>query len=234
VSKILKKKAAVLLLSGGLDSCTTLAIMVKQGFIPFCLSFSYGQKNNVELDCAKKVATHYNVAHQIITINLKIFGNSSLTTNVEVSKDRVKSDIQKTLPNTYVPARNTIFLSYALAFAEINNAFDIFIGANVLDYSGYPDCRPEYISAFSKMANLALVKTTASSHKITIHTPLIQLTKKEIIQKGISLGVNYGLSSSCYDPKNDRACGRCDACFFRLEGFKKIGISDPIKYDLKI
>ena len=224
------KKSAVLLLSGGLDSCTTLALMIEQGFKTFCLSFSYGQKHGIELTCAKKIATHYNVFHKIINIDLKIFGQSSLTSDIAVPEGRHEDEIKKTIANTYVPARNTIFLSYALAFSETSGIFDIFIGANIIDYSGYPDCRPEYIDAYAKMANLALAKTMTEKKKLQIHTPLMKLTKEEIIRKGMKLGVDYSLTNSCYNPTGKKSCGKCDACYFRLDGFTKAGVIDPILY----
>jgi 7-cyano-7-deazaguanine synthase len=224
------REPAVLLLSGGLDSCTTLAVMLEQGFEPFCLSFSYGQRHDIELTCAKKIAAHYGVSHKIIDIDLKTFGQSSLTSDEVVPEGRHEAEIKKAIPNTYVPARNTIFLSYALALAETSGAFDIFIGANIIDYSGYPDCRPEYIEAFAKMANLALAKTITEKRQLQIHTPLIKLTKEEIISKGVELGVDYGLTNSCYNPKGEKSCGKCDACYFRLDGFEKAGITDPIPY----
>lgn len=224
------KKAAVLLLSGGLDSCTTLAMMIEQGFEPFCLTFLYGQRHGIELACAKKIAAHYGVFHKIIDIDLKMFGQSSLTTDLPIPEGRYQAEIKNTIPNTYVPARNTIFLSYALAFSETSSVFDIFIGTNIIDYSGYPDCRPEYIKAFAKMANLALAKTINEKRQLKIHTPLIRFTKEEIIAKGIELGVDYSLTNSCYNPKGEKSCGQCDACYFRLYGFKKVGVTDPIPY----
>jgi len=220
-------KKAVLLLSGGLDSATVFAIAKEQGFGVYALSFSYGQRHGVELECASAVAANLGAEeHKIVDIDLRVFGGSALTDDIAVPKDR---DIDgKDVPVTYVPARNTIFLSYALAFAETIGAFDIFIGAHVQDYSGYPDCRPEYLAAFENMANLATVM--ARDGKITIHAPLIEMDKAAIITKGLSLGVDYGLTLSCYDPADGKACGHCDACQIRLQGFEANGVEDPVGY----
>lgn len=208
---------AVILLSGGLDSATCLAVAKSQGFECYTLGFDYGQRHRHELECAKKLSPN----HKIITIGN--FGGSALVDdNIAVPKGGVGKDI----PVTYVPARNTIFLSYALAYAEVLGATDIFIGVNALDYSGYPDCRPEYIEAFQKMANLG-----TKSANFRINTPLINLTKAEIIQLGSSLGVDYSKTSSCYDPVEGKACGECDSCRLRLKGFAEAGINDPINYD---
>ena len=224
--KSLKPKCIVLL-SGGLDSTTVLAL-AKRDFHIFALSFDYGQRHKFELDAAKVIAKKNAVDNfQTITIDLKQFGKSALTDEISVPKNQ---EIGDDIPITYVPVRNTIFLSYALAYAEVNNIYDIFIGVNALDYSGYPDCRPEYISAFEKMANLG-TKFTQGSKKITIHTPLINMTKSEIILKGHQLGVSYKDTHSCYDPSNEGlACGECDACILRKKGFTMSNITDPTLY----
>ena len=224
--KSLKPKCIVLL-SGGLDSTTVLAF-AKQDFNIFALSFDYGQRHKFELEAAKVIAKKNAVdSFQTITIDLKQFGKSALTDNIAVPKNQ---EIGDDIPITYVPVRNTIFLSYALAYAEVNNIYDIFIGVNALDYSGYPDCRPEYIGAFEKMANLG-TKFTQGSKKITIHTPLINMTKSEIILKGHQLGVSYKDTHSCYDPSNEGlACGECDACILRKKGFTMSNITDPTLY----
>ncbi|MCE3232074.1 MAG: queC [Rickettsiaceae bacterium] len=220
-------KKAVLLLSGGLDSTTTLALAKSGGYEVYALSFKYGQRHSIELEAAKKVADALKVKeHKIAELDLRLFGGSALTDNIEVPKDR---DLESTgIPITYVPARNTIFLSYALAYAEVIGAFDIFIGANAVDYSGYPDCRPEYLQAFENMANLACAATVEGKGKFTIHAPLITLTKAEIIQKGLSLGVDYSLTLSCYDPSpKGKPCGKCDSCQLRNKGFAQNGMCDP-------
>lgn len=224
--KSLKPKCIVLL-SGGLDSTTVLAL-AKRDFHIFALSFDYGQRHKFELDAAKVIAKKNAVDNfQTITIDLKQFGKSALTDEIAVPKNQ---EIGDDIPITYVPVRNTIFLSYALAYAEVNNIYDIFIGVNALDYSGYPDCRPEYIGAFEKMANLG-TKFTQGSKKITIHTPLINMTKSEIILKGHQLGVSYKDTHSCYDPSNEGlACGECDACILRKKGFTMSNITDPTLY----
>ena len=224
-------KKAIILSSGGLDSTTSMAIAKLQGFAIYSLSFRYGQRHKIELEAAKRVAEFFNATkHLVIEINLREFGNSSLTDNLDVPKDRSEDNISETIPITYVPARNTIFLSYALAWAEVSNINDIFLGVNALDYSGYPDCRPEFIAAFEKLANLA-TKVGIEGKKIKIHSPLINLSKAEIIKKGIELGVDYSITHSCYDPSsNGDACGRCDSCKLRLKGFTEAGFTDPIKY----
>ena len=224
--KSLKPKCIVLL-SGGLDSTTVLAL-AKRDFRVFALSFDYGQRHKFELDAAKVIAKKNVVdSFQTITIDLKQFGKSALTDEIAVPKNQ---EIGDDIPITYVPVRNTIFLSYALAYAEVNNIYDIFIGVNALDYSGYPDCRPEYIGAFEKMANLG-TKFSQGSKKITIHTPLINMTKSEIILKGHQLGVSYKDTHSCYDPSNEGlACGECDACILRKKGFTMSNITDPTLY----
>ena len=221
------KPRCIVLLSGGLDSTTVLAL-AKRDFHIFALSFDYGQRHKFELEAAKVIAKKNAVdSFQTITIDLKQFGKSALTDEIAVPKNQ---EIGDDIPITYVPVRNTIFLSYALAYAEVNNIYDIFIGVNALDYSGYPDCRPEYIGAFEKMANLG-TKFTQGSKKITIHTPLINMTKSEIILKGHQLGVSYKDTHSCYDPSNEGlACGECDACILRKKGFTMSNITDPTLY----
>jgi len=226
---------AVLLLSGGLDSTTVLAVAQNEGFGVHALSFRYGQRHAMEIEAAEEIARKAGVVqHWIIEIDLTVFGGSALTAPTPVPKDRdlsAQSSEAKPIPITYVPARNTIFLSYALAFAEVIGAADIFIGVNALDYSGYPDCRPEYILAFEEMANLATRAGVEGSRRLTIHTPLISLTKAAIIELGTSLGVDYSATTSCYDPgEHGEACGRCDACQLRLKGFAEAGFEDPIVY----
>jgi 7-cyano-7-deazaguanine synthase len=223
---------AVVLLSGGIDSATTLAIAENAGFDIYALSFRYGQRHAVELDAALRIAKRHNVArHLIVDIDLRQIGGSALTADINVPKNRDAEEMQKDIPVTYVPARNTIFLSYALAWAEVIGAADIFIGVNVLDYSGYPDCRPEYIAAYEKMANLATKAGIEGKQKLKIHTPLIRMSKSQIIKKGIELGVDYSLTHSCYDPSvSGEACGECDSCLLRLKGFMEAGIKDPVRY----
>jgi 7-cyano-7-deazaguanine synthase len=260
---------AIVLSSGGLDSTTCLAIAKAEGFAPICsLTFDYGQRHRQELAAADAVAKAFSAAeHRVIRIDLRQFGKSALTDAIAVPKDRAESEMSADIPNTYVPARNTIFLSYALAWAEVLEVRDIFIGVNAIDYSGYPDCRPEYIAAFEKMANLATRMTTArpgrsplparnkrtltpalslstgrggkkakaialtSSPTFKIHTPLIRLTKAQIIRRGADLGVDYSLTHSCYDPDSrGRACGRCDSCILRKKGFAEAGVVDPTRY----
>jgi 7-cyano-7-deazaguanine synthase len=220
------------LLSGGLDSMTTLAIARTEGFRPYALTFRYGQRHNVEIQAAERVASALNVAdHLIVDIDLRRIGGSALTGEIAVPKDRAPADMETSIPATYVPARNTIFLSFALAWAEVLDALDVFIGVNAVDYSGYPDCRPEYIAAYQNMANLATRKATEGGQRLRIHTPLIDLTKAEIIRRGLALSVDYSLTSTCYDPApSGRACGRCDACVLRLKGFAEAGVADPIAY----
>jgi|TARA_Y100000310_G_scaffold263079_1_gene273009 7-cyano-7-deazaguanine synthase len=207
-----------------------LAIAKEQGFIPYALSFDYGQRNNYELESAKKLVNAFQVLdHKVIQIDLRAFGGSALTDTIDVPKD-TEFESNK-IPITYVPARNTIFLSFALAWAETLNAYDIFIGVNALDYSGYPDCRPEYIKSFQNMANLATKTGVENELQLTIHTPLINLTKAEIILKGIALGIDYSLTHSCYDPsEKGQPCGHCDSCQLRLNGFLETGYKDPLKY----
>jgi len=225
-------KKAVLLLSGGLDSTTTLAMAKAQGFEVYALSFAYGQRHKQELDAAAKIAAKYAVAeHRVITIDLGGFGGSALTEEgIKVPKDRAESSMAHGIPVTYVPARNTVFLSFALAWAEVLGAFDIFIGVNALDYSGYPDCRPEFIKAFEDMANLATAYGEEEGRRIRIHTPLIHLSKAEIVREGLALGVDYALTTSCYDPENGKVCGHCDACQLRRKGFRENGMDDPAGY----
>ena len=223
-------KRAVILLSGGLDSTTCLAIAREQGFDLFALTVNYGQRHVFELQAAKNVALSLDIEkHSVLDIDLAQFGGSALTDDIEVPKDRVESEMSD-IPATYVPARNTVLLSVALARAETLESFDIFIGVNALDYSGYPDCRPEYIESFERTANLA-TKAGVSGKNFHIHTPLINMTKAEIIKSGTKLGVDYGLTFSCYDPQEtDAPCGHCDACILRLKGFKEAGIPDPLNY----
>jgi 7-cyano-7-deazaguanine synthase len=225
-------KKAVILLSGGLDSATTLAIAQNDGFTPYGLTFSYGQRHQFEIGASQKIAEACNLAHHIITeIDLRAFGGSALTDDIDVPKDRSENTMSGSIPVTYVPARNTIFLSFALAWAEVLQSNDIFLGVNSMDYSGYPDCRPEYIQSFQSMANLATKAGVEGTQSITIHTPLISMTKEEIIRKGLELGVDYSLTHSCYDPdKAGNACGRCDSCSIRLKGFQEAGTADPINY----
>ncbi|PKN51036.1 MAG: 7-cyano-7-deazaguanine synthase QueC [Deltaproteobacteria bacterium HGW-Deltaproteobacteria-13] len=225
---------AVVLLSGGIDSATTLAIAQNMGFDIYALSFRYGQRHAVELEAALRVAERCRVVqHLVLDIDLRKIGGSALTADIKVPKNRAAEDLKKDIPVTYVPARNTIFLSYALAWAEVIGANDIFIGVNVLDYSGYPDCRPEYIAAYEQMANLATKAGVQEEQKLKIHTPLIQMSKTQIIQKGIELGVDYSLTHSCYDPSvSGDACGECDSCLLRLKGFREAGVKDPVKYKI--
>jgi 7-cyano-7-deazaguanine synthase len=228
------RRRAVVLLSGGMDSTTTLAIAQGEGYDVHALSFAYGQRHAVELDAARVIAERMGVTrHVIVPIDLRVFGGSALTSDLEVPKDRPLEEMSTGIPITYVPARNTIFLSFALAFAEVTGATDIFIGVNALDYSGYPDCRPEFIAAFEQLANLATKAGVQGPVKMRIHTPLIQMTKAQIIRRGLELGVDYGLTTSCYDPTPDgKACGRCDACLLRVKGFAEVGMRDPREYVL--
>ena len=223
---------AVVLVSGGLDSATCLAIARADGFACHALSFDYGQRHAHELNAARTVARELGaVEHKFVTIDLRAFGGSALTDEIDVPKDRPDGDADPTIPVTYVPARNTIFLSYALAWAEVLGAWDLFIGVNAVDYSGYPDCRPEYIRAYEAMANLATKSAVEGERRVTIHTPLISLTKADIIRRGTQLGVDYAWTHSCYDPGPDgRACGRCDSCRIRRAGFEEAGVPDPTVY----
>lgn len=224
------KAKAVCLLSGGLDSCTVLAIAKAEGFDVYAMSFRYGQRHSVELAQAQKVAEQAGVqGHVIVDIDLRQFGGSALTSDIDVPKDRTLDDMGHGIPVTYVPARNTIFLSFALAWAETLGANDIYVGVNALDYSGYPDCRPEYIAAYENMANLATKAGVEGTQKLKIHAPLIQLSKAQIIQKGLDLGVDYSTTSSCYDPGPEgQPCGQCDSCQLRAKGFAEVGVADPL------
>ena len=224
--------AAVVLLSGGVDSTTTLAVARARGFQTYALTFDYGQRHAAEIEAARRVAQALGaVAHEIVRIDLRAFGGSALTANVSVPKDRAASEIGAGIPVTYVPARNTIFLSFALAWAEVIDAWDVFIGVNAVDYSGYPDCRPEFIGAFERLANLATKAAVEGRGRLKVHTPLIHLTKADIVREGIALGVEYALTLSCYDPSTDGlACGRCDSCALRRKGFAEAGVPDPTRY----
>ncbi len=225
-------KKAVVLFSGGLDSTTCLAVAKSEGFAPCALSFEYGQRHKVELDAAKRVARAMDVAaHLILPLPLGAIGGSALTADIAVPKDRDTAAMEADIPVTYVPARNTIFLSMALGWAEVLGAQDIFIGVNALDYSGYPDCRPEFVRAFETMANLAVKEAVEGRLRIAIHTPLLALSKAEIVSLGSRLGVDYGLTHSCYDPSPEGlACGRCDSCLLRRKGFDEAGLPDPTRY----
>ena len=225
-------KPAVCLLSGGLDSATALAFARRDGFACYALSFDYGQRHRIELEAAARVAHSLGaVEHKTVVIDLRLFGGSALTADIDVPKDRPASAMNDGIPITYVPARNTIFLSFALAWAEVLACSDIFIGVNAVDYSGYPDCRPDYILAFERMANLATRAGVEGAQKLTIHTPLIAFSKAEIIRAGLALDVDYSLTHSCYDPAADgRACGHCDSCLLRLAGFAAAGAVDPLPY----
>lgn len=224
------KRIAVVLLSGGMDSAVVLAIARLQGFACEAISFDYGQRHRFELESAARVARALGAAgHTVLPIDMRAIGGSALTDDIDVPKDR--SDIGEGIPVTYVPARNTVFLSYALALAEVKGAWDIFIGVNALDYSGYPDCRPEYIEAFRRMANLATKASTESGAEFQIHSPLSEMRKVDIVRKGAELGVDFSMTHSCYDPDGEgRSCGRCDACLLRLKGFEEAGMADPLSY----
>ncbi|EWC61178.1 Queuosine Biosynthesis QueC ATPase [Actinokineospora spheciospongiae] len=227
------ERPAIVLLSGGLDSTTVLAIARDQGFTPYALSFRYGQRHSIELQAAERVATTQGAArHVVADIDLRVFGGSALTSDISVPKhDSVEQIEADTIPVTYVPARNTIFLSFALAYAEVVGATDIFTGVTAVDFSGYPDCRPEYMDAFATMANLATKAGVEGKTRLELHSPLIDLSKADIIRKGLSLGVDYSITSSCYDPDaQGRACGHCDTCLLRLKGFAEVGIDDPAPY----
>ena len=223
-------RPAVVLLSGGLDSATVLAMAKDQGFAPYALSFRYGQRHLIELDAAARVAEVLGaVEHRVLAVDLAAFGGSALTTSMAVPKHRDAAEIGSGIPATYVPARNTVFLSLALAWAEVLGASDIFIGVNALDYSGYPDCRPEYIAAFERMANLATRAGVEGREHLRLHTPLIAMTKAQIIRCGLALGLDYGLTLSCYDPSPEgQPCGGCDACLLRAKGFAEAGVDDPV------
>ncbi len=226
------EKKAVVLLSGGLDSTTVLAIARQEGYKCYCLSFAYSQRQEVELEKAVGIARHQGSEdHLILRLDLDKIGGSALTSAIEVPKGRSQQDMEDSIPMTYVPGRNTIFLSYALAWAEVLGARTMFIGVNFMDYSGYPDCRPEYLRSFEQTANLGTRVGVEGGEKFAIRAPLLYLTKGEIIQKGFSLGVDYGLTHSCYDPDSKgRACGACDACLLRLKGFREAGVPDPVEY----
>lgn len=228
------QRTSVVLLSGGLDSVTALAVAVRDGFAVHALTFRYGQRHSAEVEAAARIARRYDVEHQIADIDLAIFGSSALTADIAVPKDTDivgRDSIAGPIPVTYVPARNTIFLSYALALAEVIGSTDIFIGVNALDYSGYPDCRPEFIESFERMANLATRAGVEGENALRIRTPLIALSKADIIRLGTSLGVDYSMTTSCYDPGSDgAACGHCDACRLRLRGFREAGLEDPVRY----
>jgi 7-cyano-7-deazaguanine synthase len=223
---------AVLLLSGGVDSTTTAAIARHEGFDVHALSVRYGQRHAVELEAARRVAERLGIRrHVIVDLDLRVFGGSALTADVPVPKDTPLAEIGARIPATYVPGRNTIFLSLALAWAETLGARDIFFGANALDYSGYPDCRPEYLEAFARMADLATRAGVQEGARLQIHAPLLRLTKAEIVARGVALGLDYGITSSCYDPATDgAACGRCESCLLRLKGFAEAGLPDPARY----
>ncbi len=223
---------AVVLVSGGLDSATALAIATADGFLPYALSFHYGQRHAIELTAAREVCRLAGVVeHAVVSIDLRLFGGSALTGDLPVPKGRTPQEMGEDIPATYVPARNTIFLSYALAWAEVLGAADIFIGVNALDYSGYPDCRPEYIAAYQRMANLATKAGVEGQTRLRIHTPLITLSKRDIIATGLSLGVDYRITRSCYDPSPEGvACGQCDSCLLRIKGFRENGMQDPAPY----
>jgi 7-cyano-7-deazaguanine synthase len=227
-------KKAVCLVSGGLDSSTCLALARRDGYACFALSFDYGQRHKHELQAAARVAAHFGAERHLVTkIGLDAFGGSALTADIAVPKARSADEMSHGIPITYVPARNTIFLSFALAWAEVLESSDVFIGVNALDYSGYPDCRPEFIQAFETMANLATKAGVEGRQRLRIHTPLIALTKAQIIAKGIELGVDYALTSSCYDPSEEgEPCGQCDSCLLRQKGFRENGIVDPLNYSL--
>ena len=225
-------RRAVMLLSGGLDSATVLALAGRQGFEVYALSVDYGQRHRVELERAAAVAKAARATrHTVVAIDLRAIGGSALTANIDVPKDRGPEELGQGIPVTYVPARNTIFLGLALGFAESVGAFDIFIGANVLDYSGYPDCRPEFLQAFEQMANLATKAAAEGRGRFRIHAPLVQMTKAEIIRTGVALGVDYSLTLSCYDPdERAHSCGRCDSCQLRKKGFAEANVPDPTTY----
>ncbi len=225
-----QQKKAVILLSGGLDSTTVLAIARSRGYSCHCLSFRYGQKQDIELKRAAAVAGAMQAQqHLVLRLDLDTIGGSALTADIEVPKDRQPSDMEDEIPVTYVPSRNIIFLSHALAWAEVIGASDIFLGINAVDYSGYPDCRPEFLQAFEQMANLG-TKKGSSGIPFKLHAPLIKLSKRDIVEVGMALGVDYSITHSCYDPVGELACGHCDACLLRLRGFAEAGLEDPIRY----
>jgi 7-cyano-7-deazaguanine synthase len=224
------KKEAVVLLSGGLDSSTVLAIALDRGFSCSCLSFRYGQRQKIELDSARQICRKMGVRrHLILNLDLDTIGGSALTDDLDVPKGRSPVEMEEQIPVTYVPGRNIIFLAHALAWAEVIGASDIFLGINAVDYSGYPDCRPEFLAAFEKMANLG-TRAGSENNPFALHAPLIRMTKKEIIRTGVGLGVDYSMTHSCYDPCGALACGQCDACILRLKGFAEAGLVDPADY----
>jgi 7-cyano-7-deazaguanine synthase len=225
-----RSERAICLLSGGLDSATCLAIARQQGFACYCLSFDYGQRHRIELEAARRIAQQLGAKeHRVVKMDLRVFGGSALTSDLAVPKDRSGSEMTDEIPITYVPARNTIFLAFALAYAEVAEAQNIFIGVNAIDYSGYPDCRPEFIQAFEAVANLATRAGVEGRMKFRIQTPLIKMSKAEIIRSAIALGVDLRFTHSCYDPdENGRPCGRCDSCMLRRKGFEEAGIPDPV------
>jgi len=227
-------KRAVVLLSGGIDSTTTLAIVIAEGYEAYALSFNYGQRHQSEMEAARRVAKSLGAKeHCVAKMDLRVFGGSALTDDLDVPKQRSETDIGHGIPITYVPARNTIFLAYALAWAEVIQARDIFLGVNAIDYSGYPDCRPEFIEAFEKLADLG-TKAGVEGERFQIHTPLIKFSKAEIISKAVDLNVDFSLTHSCYDPSPEGlACGECDSCLLRLKGFREAGITDPVRYGKK-
>lgn len=231
-----EKRRAVVLLSGGLDSTTVLAMAQEMGFECFALTFQYGQRHNVEIEASKRIAEKYEVSQHIVAqLDLRLFGGSALTADIDVPKARDEGEMSSGIPVTYVPARNTIFLSIALGWAEVLGSDDIFIGVNAIDYSGYPDCRPEFIESFGRTANLATKAGVEGRQRLTIHTPLISLTKAEIIHRGMALGVDYGETTTCYDPSpQGHACGECDACKLRLKGFADAGMTDPAPYVTRV
>ena len=231
----LNGRRAVVLLSGGLDSTTTVALAQAAGFETYALTIRYGQRNEHEIEAARRIARAFGVAKHLVTqVDLRAFGGSALTDDIDVPKDAIPNGIGGEIPITYVPARNTIFLSMALAWAEVLEAADIFLGVNALDYSGYPDCRPEFVAAFESLARLATKAGVEGNMQLEIHTPLIQLSKAQIIQRGLELGVDYSITASCYDPSDDGvACGRCDACVLRRKGFEEAGVEDPTRYAME-
>lgn len=228
----MSNKKAVVLLSGGLDSATCVAMAKDQGFDVYALSFRYGQRHSVELEAADRIARHLGVIeHKTAEIDLTLFGGSALTDDIDVPKDRDEGEMEADIPVTYVPARNTIFLSFALAYAEVVGAKDIFIGVNALDYSGYPDCRPEFIKSYEETANLGTKVGVTEEERIKIRTPLIDMTKAKIAATGTALGVDYSMTISCYDPDTSgAACGHCDSCLLRQKGFREAGLADPTRY----
>ena len=224
-------RTAVCLLSGGLDSATCLGVARREGFECYALSFDYGQRHRVELEAAARVARHFEAReHRVAKIDLRAFGASALTADIDVPKSRSADEMAQGIPITYVPARNTIFLSYALAWAEVLESSDVFIGVNAIDYSGYPDCRPEYIEAFERMANLATKSSVEGRTRLRIHTPLAQLNKAGIVKLGLEVGLDFALTHSCYDPQDGRSCGQCDSCVLRRKGFLEAGVRDPLLY----